>query len=225
MAPFDYEVLQSTNVNMKVLNNVGQYGTTAGLLATLLWKLNSNLPAKYNNVNTALLIILGLSSAQYVGSLAIDPEHWKRYIRYFTFFISMSLDLYCYWEVARVNGWAQPLWYLLIPHILLVIINCFAEFQPFKLSPSTRKHVLLFLYILAIIALGFLFWNVRGIEIYLRGVAIESSDVSWFFYIGWLLYGLGVVSPPTYNQFIYSVADFVNVVVFPWKFFNFALNN
>ncbi len=220
-----YKELLATNVDMKILNNVGQYVTTAGLLGTLLWKLNSGLPAKYNNVNTALLIILGLSSAQYVGALATDNESIKRHIRYFTFLVSMSLDLYCYYEVARVNSWSEPLWYLLIPHILLVIINYFAEFQPFKMSPSTKKYVLLFLYILAIILLGFLFWNIRKIEVYLRGIGIESSDISWFFYIGWLLYGLGVVSPATYNQFIYSMADFVNVVVFPWKFFNFALNN
>jgi len=162
-------------------------------------------------------IILGIASGSYlaidVGNTKLNVQPYNNIIRYLDWLLTtpfLALIIYEYaigidelqGESKAIKRDFEDWWFAILPAIMVI-----TGYSALIVEDLEMKILLFLVSWLALLVLLYL--------IYLISIRIDLKGLQYFFYIGWVLYGLTALIPDYFTQSVcYNILDFFNKVVF-----------
>lgn len=179
--------------------------------------------AKYSNIQSAEVAILGIALTQYALTFIIensniltkDTEIFAQQLRYFDWLLTTPLLLYTYWKLAELEGYSGDFFILFIMDFVMIVSGIIAE--------NFVKNRLYKYYIFIIGSLAYLVIFIKILEImsfFSDKNQYGKKQLGYFFLIGWLIYPLGFFFNEEFKFVLYSIGDFINKGIY-----SIVLNN
>lgn len=189
---------------------------TVVLFAVLIKSLFTSEDVKYESIRNSEIAILGIAFTQYAVTfiiensnvLATDANTFAQDLRYFDWLITTPLLLYSYWKLAEVEGYESDFFLLFAMDVVMIISGLIAE-------RTNNKTVSLVLYLVGCGAYAVIFIKVLQIMDFFRNRGeTQKKNLGFYFILGWLIYPVGFLFGENVKYILYSIADFVNKVLY-----------